>query len=96
MLIRKRRETHMPIMMKILGIIIAGAIAFSPMSQPEPVAYETARIENAQTIANKLHKPVKVWMDGIGHVNILPADQSPQTPFTILHSTWKPRAMSAN
>jgi len=79
------------IMIKFLGLIVAGAILFSPTSQPEPMPQPTARIENAQTIADQLNQPVKVWMDGIGHVNILPADQPPQVPFTILHSTWMPR-----
>jgi hypothetical protein len=83
-------------MLKLLGIILAGVLVLSPTSSPEPAPQPTARIENAQAIADKLHKPIKVWMDGIGHVNILPADQAPQTPFTILHSTWMPKTMSAN
>lgn len=79
------------IMIKFLGLIVAGAIFFSPTSQSEPAPAPTARIENAQAIADQLRQPVKVWMDGIGHVSILPADQPPETPFTILHSTWRPR-----
>ena len=35
--------------------------------------------------------PVSVWMDKNGHVNIQPASDKPIDPYTMLHSTWKPR-----
>lgn len=84
------------LMTKLFGAIIVSMLFFSPLNsvtQPNKQLTENDNmtLENAQLIADKTGKPVKVWMDNTGHVLIEPADQKPITPYTIYHSTWNPR-----
>lgn len=79
-----------PVMIKFIGLIVVSMIAFSP-STDKPIVNEKHNLENAQTIADRSGKEVKVWMDKQGHVNIQLATDKPIEPYTILHSTWIPR-----
>jgi hypothetical protein len=65
-------------------------ILFSPSSQPKQ-DNNIKRLENAQSIADRSGRTVKVWMDKGGHVNLLFDGDKPVEPYTMLHSTWKPR-----
>jgi hypothetical protein len=79
-----------PVMIKFVGLIIASMIIFSPSDKPKPTN-DIHKLENAQAIADRSGKTVKVWMDKNGHVAILLDGEVPTSPYTMLHSTWKPR-----
>lgn len=80
-----------PVMLKLFGLIIASAIIFSPTTDNKSIVNEKHNLENAQTIADRSGKAVKVWMDKGGHVNIQFATEKPIEPYVMLHSTWMPR-----
>jgi hypothetical protein len=79
-----------PIMAKFIGLIIVGMLIFSPTPPVQPINQKN-NLENAQTIADRYGKPVSVWMNEKGQVNIQLASDKPIPPYTILHSTWVPR-----
>lgn len=84
------------LMAKLFGAIIVSLLFLSPVNtltqqNKPPTENSNMNLENAQLLADKTGKPVKVWMDKTGHVLIEPADQKPIAPYTIYHSTWVPR-----
>lgn len=85
------------LILKFGAILLAGVVLLSNPIQENNNNYkpqivsENHNIENAQIIANRLKKPVTVWLNKGGHVNIQPADEKPIEPYTIYHSTWYPR-----
>ena len=87
-----------PIMIKLLGLVFASMLVVSPItytsstkeiSTPK-IINEKSNIENAQNIADRSGKPVAVWINSHGQVNIQFANDKPLEPYNNLHRVLNP------